>query len=68
MSDKPVAKNSNNFLKLQGWGAIISIALALTFVPILVSAASTGLNILGVLIVVAMVVWFYKLLKRLSNF
>jgi hypothetical protein len=67
MSDKPVVKDSNKFLKIEGWALAISVAMFLTFVPILISAASTGLNILGVALAVLMVFWSYKLLVRLSN-
>ena len=53
--------------KIEAGSLIFSLALALTFVPMLVSAASTVLNLAGVAISVALGIWIYQFVKRIMN-
>lgn len=50
------------------WAMIaFSLAIASVFVPLLVSAASTVLNIIGFSLICFFLVWTYKFFQRIAN-
>ncbi len=54
----------NIYLKYQWPAALFLLALALTFVPMMVSAANTALNILGLVVLVGVAYHQFKVIKH----